>query len=267
LPQYDRAVRRVGNRSPFRVTLMSTLIRRRIALAVSATWLGQAVRIGLNLAGLPIIFRFLGQEELGIWLILGQSSVVLSMLVDAGLTPTLTRRIAFAAGKTRAGAGHPLDEESRHELANLVKSAARIAAELLKFAWRTSPRTVVIPPIGHLCRRGDAPERYLPFAQAGGQLLFHLISRPRYLPFAQAGGQLLFHLISRLYERTSVSSPPTWPSPSGQACLASRGPHDASLFERIVCRTCVLNSAICVFERSICQGIPLAIWWPNNRTF
>jgi DNA replication protein DnaC len=25
-----------------------------------------------------------------------------------------------------------------------------------------------------------------------------------YLPFGQAGGQLLFHLISRLYERTSV---------------------------------------------------------------
>ena len=25
-----------------------------------------------------------------------------------------------------------------------------------------------------------------------------------YLPFAQAGGQLLFHLISRLYEQTSV---------------------------------------------------------------
>jgi hypothetical protein len=25
-----------------------------------------------------------------------------------------------------------------------------------------------------------------------------------YLPFAQIGGQLLFHLISRLYERTSI---------------------------------------------------------------
>ena len=25
-----------------------------------------------------------------------------------------------------------------------------------------------------------------------------------YLPFAQAGGQFLFHLVSRLYERTSV---------------------------------------------------------------
>ena len=26
----------------------------------------------------------------------------------------------------------------------------------------------------------------------------------RYLPFAQAGGQLHFHLLSRLYERTSI---------------------------------------------------------------
>ncbi|ESQ74087.1 hypothetical protein ABAC402_15660 [Asticcacaulis sp. AC402] len=26
----------------------------------------------------------------------------------------------------------------------------------------------------------------------------------RYLPFPQAGGQLLFHLISRLYEKTSI---------------------------------------------------------------
>jgi DNA replication protein DnaC len=27
---------------------------------------------------------------------------------------------------------------------------------------------------------------------------------PGYLPFAQSGGQLLFHLISRLYEQTSI---------------------------------------------------------------
>ena len=31
-----------------------------------------------------------------------------------------------------------------------------------------------------------------------------VLDEPGYLPFAQAGGQLLFHLISRLYERTSV---------------------------------------------------------------
>ena len=45
----------------------------------------------------------------------------------------------------------------------------------------------------------------------------------------------------------------------------SRRPHDASFFERVVRRTCVLNSTICMFERLICQGIPLVIWWPDNR--
>ena len=31
-----------------------------------------------------------------------------------------------------------------------------------------------------------------------------VLDEPGYLPFAQSGGQLLFHLISRLYERTSL---------------------------------------------------------------
>jgi DNA replication protein DnaC len=43
-----------------------------------------------------------------------------------------------------------------------------------------------------------------------------------YLPFAQSGGQLLFHLVSRLYERTSILvTPPTWPLPNGRACSAT----------------------------------------------
>jgi hypothetical protein len=33
---------------------------------------------------------------------------------------------------------------------------------------------------------------------------FVILDQLGYLPFAQAGGQLLFHLISRLYERTSI---------------------------------------------------------------
>jgi DNA replication protein DnaC len=33
---------------------------------------------------------------------------------------------------------------------------------------------------------------------------FVVLDELGYLPFAQAGGQLLFHLISRLYEQTSV---------------------------------------------------------------
>ena len=36
------------------------------------------------------------------------------------------------------------------------------------------------------------------------RLDFVILDELGYLPFAQAGGQLLFHLISRLYERTSI---------------------------------------------------------------
>jgi DNA replication protein DnaC len=42
------------------------------------------------------------------------------------------------------------------------------------------------------------------FADYLTRLDFIVLDELGYLPFAQAGGQLLFHLISRLYERTSV---------------------------------------------------------------
>jgi hypothetical protein len=60
---------------------------------------------------------------------------------------------------------------------------------------------------------------------------------------------------------------PRLPVDKWQPSSASRRSHDASFFERVVRRTCVLNSTICVFERLICQGIPFVIWWPDNRPF
>jgi len=42
------------------------------------------------------------------------------------------------------------------------------------------------------------------FAEYLTRLDFIVLDELGYLPFAQAGGQLLFHLISRLYERTSI---------------------------------------------------------------
>ncbi len=36
------------------------------------------------------------------------------------------------------------------------------------------------------------------------RLDFVILDELGYLPFAQAGGQLLFHLVSQLYERTSI---------------------------------------------------------------
>ncbi|WP_019086499.1 ATP-binding protein, partial [Komagataeibacter europaeus] len=41
-------------------------------------------------------------------------------------------------------------------------------------------------------------------AEQLGRLDFVILDELGYLPFAQSGGQLLFHMISRLYEQTSV---------------------------------------------------------------
>ena len=42
------------------------------------------------------------------------------------------------------------------------------------------------------------------FADYRTRLDFVILDELGYLPFAQADGQLLFHLVSRLYERTSI---------------------------------------------------------------
>ena len=52
---------------------------------------------------------------------------------------------------------------------------------------------------------------------------FVILDELGYLPFAQSGGQLLFHLISRLYERTSiiVTEPPRFHRRPISPCYAT----------------------------------------------
>jgi IstB-like ATP binding protein len=68
-------------------------------------------------------------------------------------------------------------------------AAVRAAGRSMSSIWSTDLRRRAGP---------DAPEDYLYRKD------FVVLDELGYLPFAQAGGQLLFHLIRRLYEQTSV---------------------------------------------------------------
>jgi O-antigen/teichoic acid export membrane protein len=100
-------------------------VTRRIAFGAGASWFSRGTTIFLGLVLLPVLFRHLPKEELGIWLLLGQSWAAIGIL-DLGIGVTLTRRIALAKGKSGADPNAALTSETLREIADLVESGRRI---------------------------------------------------------------------------------------------------------------------------------------------
>ncbi|ANV90503.1 lipopolysaccharide biosynthesis protein [Picosynechococcus sp. PCC 8807] len=92
---------------------------KRIAIAVTISWISRAIGILSGLLLMPILFRFMGKEELGLWFLLGNSQAFLGLL-GMGIAPTLTRRIAFAKGKSGSNPDAELTEESKQDIGDWV---------------------------------------------------------------------------------------------------------------------------------------------------
>jgi O-antigen/teichoic acid export membrane protein len=93
-------------------------LHRRIAVGVFTSYIARALQIVLSLLLLPIMFRHLSDEAIGMWYLLGSATLFLGLL-DFGFGPTLTRRIAFAKGISGGHVDVELNAESREKLGDL----------------------------------------------------------------------------------------------------------------------------------------------------
>lgn len=76
----------------------SGIFRNRIMFGIVSGWGAQIVSLALGVLTMPLFFRYLPQEELGVWMfILGTGFFV--NLADLGFSPVLGRQLAFELGK------------------------------------------------------------------------------------------------------------------------------------------------------------------------
>ncbi|HTX22168.1 MAG TPA: hypothetical protein VMD27_09985, partial [Candidatus Aquilonibacter sp.] len=99
-------------------------VTRRIAFGAAASWFSRGVTILLGLVMMPVLFRFLPKEELGVWLLLGQSWVALGVF-EYGIQLAFTRRFAFVVGKA-GGLNVQITGDSAREMADLIAVTLRI---------------------------------------------------------------------------------------------------------------------------------------------
>lgn len=84
-------------------------VGKKIAFAVAVNYIGKGLTILTKVFYTPILFRYLPKNELGLWLLVSDSSLLVNLL-GMGVIPILTRNIALAKGK--------IDRENQEDITN-----------------------------------------------------------------------------------------------------------------------------------------------------
>jgi O-antigen/teichoic acid export membrane protein len=142
-------------------------LNRRIALGVLTSYVARALQILLTLALLPLMFRRLSHEVVGMWYLLSQATLFLGLL-DFGFGPTLTRRLAFATGLSGANVDAELTPASRQKLGNLIYTGRVV------YRWLAMVVFLVAASAGSLCLRRLKLEDLTDQQVMGAWLLFSL---------------------------------------------------------------------------------------------
>jgi O-antigen/teichoic acid export membrane protein len=103
-------------------------------VGVSAVWFIKAVSTVSSFLLLPVLMRVMDREELGTWMVFGNSQVFLSLL-NFGVTPTLTRHIALAKGRSGADPDVVLTPETEQHIADLVATGRSVLRGLSLFTF------------------------------------------------------------------------------------------------------------------------------------
>ncbi len=99
--------------------------KRRVIFAIAAGWSSKGVSIIVNLIQIPLLFRYLDDEILGIWFLMIGAQMFIG-LFDFGFGQTLQRRIAFAKGTCGSDPDVVLDHTARQKIRDLLAIARRV---------------------------------------------------------------------------------------------------------------------------------------------
>jgi O-antigen/teichoic acid export membrane protein len=110
-------------------TTVPMSVHRRIAFGAAAIAFSRVLNVLLGLAVMPVLFRHLPKEELGVWMLLAQTWAAMGIL-DLGFGIILTRRMALARGRKKDEMDEAASAGDLEEIADLVSCGKRIYAWL-----------------------------------------------------------------------------------------------------------------------------------------